>query len=124
MLDVPRELAEYVRRLLPAERRRRGTRTRTRALICFRQAVLGARWFRHNVDLTAPARDHGVSRATGYRYLDEIADLSAAMSLNTGVLELRTNCQFGLNFVTLRDSIALGPESPQPGCPTCSRAGS
>jgi hypothetical protein len=77
MLDVPRELAEYVSRLLHAERRRRGTRARTRALTCFRQAVLGVRWFRHNVDVTALARDHGVSRATGYRYLDEVITVLA-----------------------------------------------
>jgi hypothetical protein len=69
MLDVPRELAQYVSRLLHAERRRRGTRKNSRALTCFRQAVLGLRWFRQNAEVTALARDHGVSRATGYRYL-------------------------------------------------------
>jgi hypothetical protein len=71
MLDVPRELAQYVGRLLAAERRRRGTRKRSRALTCFWQAVLGLRWFRENADVTALARDHGISRATAYRYLDE-----------------------------------------------------
>ncbi len=70
--DVPRELAQYVSRLLHAERRRRGTRKNSRALTCFRQAVLGLRWFRQNAEVTALARDHGVSRATGYRYLDEV----------------------------------------------------
>jgi hypothetical protein len=34
----------------------------SRALTCFWQAVLGLRWF----------RDHGISRATAYRYLDEV----------------------------------------------------
>ena len=72
MLDVPRELAQYLSRLLHVERRRRGTRKNSRALTCFRQAVLGLRWFRQNVEVTALARDHGVSRATGYRYLDEV----------------------------------------------------
>lgn len=43
----------------------------------------------------------------------------AAMSLITGVPALRTNCQFGLNLVTLQDSFALGPDAPWPGCPTC-----
>jgi hypothetical protein len=46
-------------------------------LTCFRQAVLGLRWFRQGVDVTALARDHGISRATGYRYLDEIIDVLA-----------------------------------------------
>lgn len=77
MLDVPRELAQYVSRLLHAERRHRGTRKNSRALTCFRQAVLGLRWFRQDVDVTALARDHGISRATGYRYLDEIIDVLA-----------------------------------------------
>lgn len=44
-LDVPRELAEFVSKLL-AERRRRGTPRGSRALTCFWQAVLGLRWFR------------------------------------------------------------------------------
>jgi hypothetical protein len=77
MLDVPRELAQYVSRLLHAERRRRGTRKNSRALTCFRQAVLGLRWFRQNAEVTALARDHGVSRATGYRYLDEVIEVLA-----------------------------------------------
>jgi hypothetical protein len=45
---VPLELAQYVGRLLDAERRRRGTRRKTRALTCFWQAVFGVRWFRDN----------------------------------------------------------------------------
>ncbi len=77
MLDVPRELAQYLSRLLHVERRRRGTRKNSRALSCFRQAVLGLRWFRQNVDVTALARDHDVSRATGYRYLDEVIEVLA-----------------------------------------------
>jgi hypothetical protein len=77
MLDVPRELAQYIGRLLHVERRRRGTRKNSRALTCFQQAVLGLRWFRQNVEVTALARDHGISRATGYRYLDEVIEVLA-----------------------------------------------
>jgi hypothetical protein len=51
MLDVPRELAQYLSRPLHNERRRRGTRTHSRALTCFRQAVLGSRWFRQDVEV-------------------------------------------------------------------------
>jgi hypothetical protein len=43
----------------------------------------------------------------------------AAMSLITGAPALRTNCQFGLNLVTLQDSYALGPPLPRPDCQTC-----
>lgn len=80
MLDVPRELAQYLARLLHAERRERGTRRRSRALTCFQQAVLGLRWFREDRDIPALARDHGISRATGYRYLDELIEVLAAQA--------------------------------------------
>jgi hypothetical protein len=76
-LDVPRELAQHLGRLLHAQRRNRGTRTGTRALTCYGQAVLGLRWFRQNTDVDTLARDHGISRATGYRYLDEIVTVLA-----------------------------------------------
>ena len=71
-LDVPRELAQFVAKLLAAERRRRGTPRGSRALSCFWQAVLGLRWFRDRTTADALARDHGVSRATAHRYLDEV----------------------------------------------------
>jgi hypothetical protein len=76
-LDVSRELAQYLGRLLRAERRRRGTRKDSRALTCFWQAVLGLRWFRQDIDATALGRDHGISRATAYRYLDEVITVLA-----------------------------------------------
>ncbi|MEJ2852442.1 MULTISPECIES: hypothetical protein [unclassified Saccharothrix] len=75
-LDVPREPALYPSRLLRAERRRCGTRKGARALTCSRHAVLVLRWSRQNTDITALARDHGISRATGYRYLDEVTPRS------------------------------------------------
>jgi hypothetical protein len=71
-LDVPRELAQFTAQLLAAERRRRGTPRGSRALTCFWQAVLGLRWFRDRTAPDALARDHGISRATAYRYLDEV----------------------------------------------------
>src|SRR6266700_1166295 len=71
-LDVPRELAQFLAKLLAAERRRRGTPRGSRALTCFWQAVLGLRWFRDRTAPDALARDHGISRATACRYLDEV----------------------------------------------------
>jgi hypothetical protein len=71
-LDVPRELVQFVAKLLAAERRRRGTPRGSRALTCFWQAVLGLRWFRDRPAPEALARDHGISRATAYRYRDEV----------------------------------------------------
>ena len=71
-LDVPRELVQFAAKLLVEERRRRGTPRGSRALTCFWQAVLGVRWFRDRTAPDALARDHGISRATGYRYVDEV----------------------------------------------------
>ena len=71
-LDVPRELALFVAKLLARERRRRGTPRGSRALSCFWQAVAGLRWFRDRTTCDALARDRGISRATAYRYVDEV----------------------------------------------------
>jgi hypothetical protein len=104
MLDVPRELAQYPSRLLHIERRRRGTRKNSRALTCFRQAVLGLRWFRQNVEVTALARDHGISRATGYRYLDEVIEVLAnqAPDLHEALQKAKAD---GLAYVVLDGKI-------------------
>jgi hypothetical protein len=77
-LDVPRELVTFTSRLLAAERRRRSTPRGSRKLTCYWQAVLGLRWFRDRTAIGALARDHGVSRATGYRYVDEVIGVLAA----------------------------------------------
>ena len=77
-LDIPRELVQFVAKLLAAERRRRGTPKGSRALTCVWQAVLGLRWFRDRTTPDALARDHGISRATAYRYRDEVIDVLAA----------------------------------------------
>jgi len=71
-LDVPRELVQFTAKLLWAERCRRGTPKGSRALTCFWEAVLGLRWFRDRASPEALARDHGISRATAYRYRDEV----------------------------------------------------
>jgi hypothetical protein len=76
-LDVPRELAQFTANLLLAERRRRGTPRGSRALTCLWQAVLGLRWFRDRTACDALARDHGIARATAYRYRDEVIDVLA-----------------------------------------------
>jgi hypothetical protein len=79
-LDVPRELVQFTAKLLLAERRRRGTPRGSRALTCFWQAVLALRWFRDRTSPGALARDHGISRATAYRYLDEVIEVLAAQA--------------------------------------------
>ena len=71
MLDVPETLVQHLAGLLTAERRRRGTRTGTRALTCHRQALLILVWFRKAEDATLLGAGFGISRATAYRYLSE-----------------------------------------------------
>jgi DDE superfamily endonuclease len=76
-LDVPRELVLFVAKLLAAERRRRGTPRGSRALTCFWEAVLALRWFRDRTSPGTLARDHSISQATAYRYLDEVIEVLA-----------------------------------------------
>ena len=83
-LDVSTELAHFVAGLLAVERSRRGTRRRTRALSCFRQAVLVLRWFRDRTDPARLGRDHAVSRATAYRYIDEAVTVLAGRAPDLG----------------------------------------
>lgn len=70
--DVPRELVLV--RCATAARGAPEARHTTRkpGAVCFWQAVTGLRWFRDRTTADALARDHGVSRATAYRYLGEI----------------------------------------------------
>jgi hypothetical protein len=100
MLDVPRELVQYLGRLLAAERQARGTRAGTRALTCFYQALLVLVWFRKAEDLTLLGAGFGISRATAYRYRDEgVAVLAAqAQDLHTA---LRRVAADGWSYVIL-----------------------
>ena len=70
-LDVPMELLRFVTRLLILERRRRCAPAGSRALTCREQAVMVLRRFRDRARVEQLGRDHGISRATAYRYVDE-----------------------------------------------------
>jgi DDE superfamily endonuclease len=94
-LDVPGELAQFVAKLLLAERRRRGTPRGSRALTCFWQAVVGLRWFRDHAAPEALARDHRISRATAYRYIDEVITVLAEQAPGlAGALERAKDAGF------------------------------
>jgi hypothetical protein len=67
-----------VTRLLILERRRRCTPAGSRALTCREQAVMVLRRFRDRTRAGQPGRDHGISRATAYRYVDEGTGVLAA----------------------------------------------
>lgn len=72
MLDVPRELVREVAKLLRAERHARGTRTGSRVLTCWKQALMVLVWFRTQGEIALVGAGFGVSRATAYRYRDEV----------------------------------------------------
>src|SRR4051794_4090582 len=71
VLPAPEETVLFVSAQLAAERRRRGTRPRRRALGCYGQAVLVLRWFVDGTRLAQLAADHRIGRSTAYRYLHE-----------------------------------------------------
>lgn len=71
VLDAREETVLFVASLLHAERRRRGTRARRRALTCFQQAVLVVRWFLDATRLRQLATDNAISVPTAYRCLHE-----------------------------------------------------
>src|SRR5215203_860291 len=78
VLPVSEETVLLVSGLLGAERRRRGTRVRRRALGCYRQAVLVLRWFLDGTRLAQLADDNRIGRSTAYRYVHEGIDALAA----------------------------------------------
>lgn len=71
VLDLRRETVLFLSGLLHTERQRRGTRAGRRALGCFTQAVLIARWFLDGTRLSQLAGDNTIGSATAYRYLHE-----------------------------------------------------
>ena len=103
-LDVPRELVQFVAKLLWAERHRRGTPRGSRALTCFCQAVLGLRWFRDRTTCKALARDHGISRATAYRYVNEVLAVLAEQAPDLREALERAKGE-GLSYVILDGKI-------------------
>src|SRR3954466_7670890 len=77
-LPVREETVLVVSGLLHAERQRLGARSGTRALGCYRQAILVLRWLLDGTRITQLAVDNQISRSTGYAYLHEgIAVLAA-----------------------------------------------
>jgi Helix-turn-helix of DDE superfamily endonuclease len=80
MLDVPRELLAWVANLLRARRRQVGTRRKRRALTCWNQALMVLAWYRKREEMTALAAAFAVSRATAYRYRDEVIEVLGAQA--------------------------------------------
>src|SRR3954451_21633649 len=77
VLPVRESTVAFVSGLLAAERRRRRTRPKRRALGCYRQAVLVVRWFLDGTPLAQLAADNAIGASTAYRYLHEGIDVLA-----------------------------------------------
>ena len=77
VLPVDEDTVQFVSGLLAADRRRRRTRPKRRALGCYRQAVLVLRWFLDGTRLAQLAADNAIGRSTAYRYLHEGIDVLA-----------------------------------------------
>ena len=77
-LDARRDTVQYLALLLQAKRIELGTRTGTRALGCFKQAVMVIRWFLDGTRVAGLARDNSIARSTAYDYLHEGIDVLAA----------------------------------------------
>ena len=77
VLPVEEGTVQFVSALLAADRRRRRTRARRRALGCYRHAVLVLRWFLDGTRLAQLAADNRIGRSTAYRYLHEGIDVLA-----------------------------------------------
>jgi hypothetical protein len=113
MLDVPAALLRYLSRLLRAERRRRATPAGSRKLTCRDQAVLALRWFRDRARIEALGRDHGVSRATAYRYVAEAVDVLSAQV--PGLPEaLERAMADGVPYVILDGKVFAGDRCSEP----------
>jgi DDE superfamily endonuclease len=113
MLDVPAELVRYVSRLLAAERRRRGTPAGSRKLSSRDQAVLALRWFRDRTRIEALGRDHGVSRATAYRYVAEAVDVLSAQAPGLPQALARAMAE-GVPYVILDGEVFAGDRCSEP----------
>jgi DDE superfamily endonuclease len=113
MLDVPAELLRYLSRLLAAERRRRATPAGSRKLSCRDQSVLALRWFRDRTRTEALGRDHGVSRATAYRYVAEAVDVLSEQA--PGLPEaLERAMAEGVPYVVLDGKVFAGDRCSEP----------
>lgn len=79
-LQVRRETATFLARLLHRRREAIGTRSGTRALTPWHQAVLALRWFLDNTRIRHLAADNAISLSTAYDYLHEAIDALAALA--------------------------------------------
>ncbi|HET6952020.1 MAG TPA: transposase family protein [Acidimicrobiales bacterium] len=117
-LPVREQTVLFLSGLLYAERIRRGTRADTRALGCFKQAVLVLRWFLDGTRLRQLAADNGIGKSTGYAYLHEGINVLAAQapSLHGALLAAKMAGYTHVNVDgTLIETDRVAAPGPTPG---------
>jgi len=117
-LTVRRETVLFVAALLHRERQRRGTRSGTRALTCFTQAVLVIRWFLDGTRMVQLTGDNSISKSTCYDYLHEGINLLAdqAPSLQSALVAAKMAGYSHVNIDgTLIETDRVRTPGPTPG---------
>jgi hypothetical protein len=117
-LTVREETVLFLASLLNAERARRGTRAGTRALGCFKQAVLVLRWFLDGTRLRQLAVDNAIGKSTAYDYLHEGIGVLAARApkLESALLAAKTAGYTHINIDgTLIETDRCRTPGPTPG---------
>lgn len=120
-LSVREQTVLFVSTLLHSERQRRGTRTGTRALSCFKQAILVIRWFCDGTRMSQLARDNAIGKSTGYDYLHEGIDVLSAQapSLHGALLAAKAAGYSHVNLdgtLTETDRVATPGATPGVDC--------
>jgi len=103
---VPVATARTVSRWIATHRKTHDVRPWQRAATSWVQAVMLLRWLIDATDVTAVARDAGVSPATAYRYLHEALDVVSSKAPDLPDV-LRTLKDEGEPFVRLDGTVIL-----------------
>lgn len=114
VLDVDRQTAEFVSQQLAAHRRTPGTRTGTRALSPFKQAILLIRWFLNATRVAQLATDNNIGKSTVYAYLHEGINALAARAPGLGQALARAS-EAGLSHLNLDGTVVRTDRVSTPG---------
>ena len=116
VLDMSEDSVLFLSGLLHGERVRRRTRTDTRALSTYKQAVLALRWLFDDTRMSQLARDNGIGVSTAYEYRDEAITVLAARkpSLHGALLAAKAA---GHTHVLLDGTLICTDRTSTPGRP-------
>lgn len=113
-LTMREETVLFVSSQLNAERLRRGTRAGTRALSCFKQAVLVLRWFLDGTRVAQLATDNTIGKSTCYDYLHEGINVLAghAPTLESALLAAKIA---GYSYINIDGTVIETDRCATPG---------